>query len=149
MNCRWMPNAGGTGWRSGQTKASTHGSTLEEPRTYVVNTLVAMEVFYLFSVRYLRAPSFKLERLFNSRAVLVAVAVVVTLQLFFTYVPPFMERLFDTRPVDFMHGVEIIALGVALFMILELEKLAHLAQREWRKMRDGSRGSPGRSEAKS
>ena len=119
--------------------ASTHGSTLEESRTYAVNTLVAMEVFYLFSVRYLRAPSFKLDQLFNSRAVLVAVSVVVTLQLFFTYVP-FMERFFDTRPVDFVHGVEIIALGVALFMILELEKLA---LRKWRRKHDGSRRQSG------
>jgi len=36
----------------------------------------------------------------------------------------FMERFLDTWPVDFVHGVEIIALGVSLFMILELEKLA-------------------------
>jgi len=33
-----------------------------------------------------------------------------------------MERLFDTRPVDFIHGVEIIAIGVTLFALLELEK---------------------------
>jgi magnesium-transporting ATPase (P-type) len=125
--------------------ASTHGSTLEESRTYAVNTLVTMEVFYLFSVRYLRAPSFKLDQLFNSRAVLVAVSLVVTLQLIFTYAP-FMERFFDTRPVDFVHGVEIIALGVALFVILELEKLA---LRKWRNKRDSRRGSPGRSEGKS
>lgn len=103
--------------------SSTHGSTLEEARTYAVNTLVVMEVFYLFSVRYLRAPSFTLGRLFNSRAVLIAVATVVVLQLRFTYAP-FMERFFDTRPVDFVHGLEILGLGVALFVILELEKRA-------------------------
>jgi hypothetical protein len=57
-----------------------------------------------------------------------------------------MERFFDTRRVGFVHGVEIIALGMALFMILELEKLA---LRKWRSKHDGSRGSPGRSEAKS
>jgi len=117
--------------------ASTHGSTLEEARTYAVNTLVAMEVFYLFSVRYLRAPSLKLEHVYNSRAAMIAVSVVVVLQLFFTYVP-FMERFFDTRPVDFVHGLEIIALGVALFTILELEKLAF---RKWRKKPDGRRDS--------
>jgi magnesium-transporting ATPase (P-type) len=123
--------------------ASTHGSSLEESRTYAVNTLVAMEVFYLFSVRYLRAPSFKLDQLFNSRAVLIAVSVVVTLQLLFTYLP-FMKRFFDSRPVNFVHGMEIIALGIALFMVLELEKLA---LRKWRSQHDGSRGSPGWSEA--
>ena len=51
-----------------------------------------------------------------------------------------------TRPVDFVHGLEIIALGMALFMILELEKLA---LRKWRKKHDGCRGSPGQSEAES
>jgi len=109
--------------------AGSHGSTLEEARTYAVNTLVVMEVFYLFSVRYLRAPSLRLEQMFNSRAALVAVVVVVVLQLFFTYIP-FMERFFDSRPVDFVHGVEIIGLGVVLFMILELEKRV-LRKRRW------------------
>ena len=98
-----------------------NGATLEEARTYAVNTLVVMEVFYLFSVRYLRAPSLTLTSVRGTRAVLIAVAVVVSLQLVFTYAP-FMEAFFDTRPVDFVHGVEIIGVGVALFAILEAEK---------------------------
>lgn len=115
--------------------ASTHGSTLEEARTYAVNALVVMEVFYLFSVRYLRAPSFTLERMFNSRAVLIAVATVVVLQLLFTYAP-FMGRFFGTRPVDLVHGLEILGLGVVLFVILELEKRV---LRTYRKNADGQR----------
>ncbi len=99
----------------------THGSSIEEARTYAVNTLVVMEVFYLFSVRYLRAPSLTWKGILGTRAVLVAVAAVVALQLVFTYAP-FMEAFFDTRPVDFVHGVEIIGIGVALFAILEVEK---------------------------
>ncbi len=101
--------------------AVTHGSSLEEARTYAVNTLVAMEVFYLFSVRYLYSPSFTWRRLVSSRIALVAVATVIALQLLFTYAP-FMERFFDTRPVDFIHGLEIIGLGILLFVILEMEK---------------------------
>ncbi len=97
------------------------GSSLEEARTYAVNTLVVMEVFYLFSVRYLRAPSLTLKGIVGTRAVLVAVAVVTVLQLIFTYAP-FMEALFDTRPVDFIHGAEIIGVGIALFAVLEIEK---------------------------
>ncbi|WP_422367127.1 cation-transporting P-type ATPase [Pelagibius sp.] len=99
----------------------SHGASLEEARTYAVNTLVVMEVFYLFSVRYLRAPSLTLKGIMGTRAVLVAVAVVTALQLVFTYAP-FMEAFFDTRPVDFIHGVEIICVGVALFTVLEIEK---------------------------
>ncbi|NGX93686.1 MAG: cation-transporting P-type ATPase, partial [Candidatus Afipia apatlaquensis] len=98
-----------------------NGATLEEARTYAVNTLVVMEIFYLFSVRYLRAPSLTWQGLRGTRPVLIALTVVVTLQLIFTYAP-FMETFFDTRPVDFLHGAEIIGIGIALFAILEIEK---------------------------
>ena len=103
----------------------SHGATLEEARTYAVNTLVVMEIFYLFSVRYLRAPSLTLTGIQGTKAVLIAVAVVTVLQLIFTYAP-FMEAFFDTRPVDFIHGVEIIAVGIALFVILEIEKAVRI-----------------------
>jgi magnesium-transporting ATPase (P-type) len=97
------------------------GSSLEEARTYAVNTLVLMEVFYLLSVRYLRISSLSFKRLFNSRAIIYAIGTVITLQLIFTYAP-FMERFFDTRPIDFVHGLEILAISLSLFGLLELEK---------------------------
>ncbi len=99
-----------------------HGSSLEEARTYAVNTLVTMEVFYLLSVRYLRVSAVNIRRLFNTRAVIIAIGVVVVLQLIFTYAP-FMEEFFQTRPVDLTHGLEIIGIGLTLFFILEIEKL--------------------------
>lgn len=113
------------------TWSQYHGSTLEESRTYAVSVLVVMEVFYLFSVRYLHAASMTLKGVLGTRAVLIAVTAVVVLQLIFTYAP-FMERLFDTRPVNFIHGVEILSLGVLLFAILELEKWL---RRRWRAAR--------------
>ncbi|TLF46006.1 cation-transporting P-type ATPase [Halomonas urmiana] len=102
--------------------ALADGASLEEARTYAVNTLVVMEIFYLFSVRFLRTPSLSWAHMVDSRAAILAVAVVALLQLMFTYAP-FMERFFDTRPVDFVHGVEIVLIGVGLFAVLELEKL--------------------------
>ena len=99
-----------------------NGATLEEARTYAVNTLVVMEIFYLFNVRYLGSGSLAWQRMLGTRPVWIALGVVVTLQLVFTYAP-FMERLFDTRPVDFAHGIEIIAIGVLLFAVLEAEKM--------------------------
>ena len=101
------------------------GASLEEARTYAVNTLVVMEIFYLFSVRFLRAPSLTMKGIVGTRAVLVAVAAIVFLQLVFTYAP-FMEAFFDTRPVDFIHGMEIIGIGIALFAVLEFEKWIRL-----------------------
>jgi len=102
--------------------ARASGAPVEEARTYAVNTLVAMEVFYLFSVRYLRSPSFTWIGVRGTPAVLVALALVTTLQLVFTYAP-FMGRLFETRPVDIAHGAAILAIGAAVFLVLEVEKL--------------------------
>jgi magnesium-transporting ATPase (P-type) len=97
------------------------GASLEEARTVAVNTLVAMEVFYLFSVRYLRTPSFTLTGVKGTRPVLMAVAIVFMLQLVFTYAP-FMELFFGTRALSFRQGVEIVFIGVTLLVILEIEK---------------------------
>ncbi len=103
-----------------------HGASLEAARTYAANTLVVMEVFYLFSVRCLRVTHLSFRRLFNSSAVIIGVTVVLTLQAIFTYAP-FMEEFFDTRPVEFVHGLEILAIGLSIFIILEIEKFIRIA----------------------
>ncbi|MCL4800305.1 MAG: cation-transporting P-type ATPase [Burkholderiales bacterium] len=103
--------------------ALARGASVEEARTIAVNTLVAMEVFYLFSVRYLRTPSFTFQGVKGTRPVLVAVFVVFGLQLAFTYVP-FMETFFDSRPLPVLTGIEIVLVGLALLVVLELEKLS-------------------------
>lgn len=97
------------------------GATVEEARTYAVNVLVVMEVFYLFNIRYLGSGSFSWERMFGTRAIWISLTTVVSLQLIFTYTP-FMNFFFESRPVDLMHGSAIIAIGILVFVILEIEK---------------------------
>jgi len=97
------------------------GASIEESRTYAVNTLVVMEVFYLFSVRYLRAPSLTLAGLRGTPHVLIAVATVIVLQLTFTYAP-FMGAFFDTRPLSLENAPLILGIGFTVFLALELEK---------------------------
>jgi magnesium-transporting ATPase (P-type) len=101
--------------------ALARGASVEEARTVAVNTLVAMEVFYLFSVRYLRTPSFTFEGVKGTGPVLIAVFTVFGLQLLFTYAP-FMGLFFDSRPLSLGQGIEVVAAGVALLVILEVEK---------------------------
>jgi magnesium-transporting ATPase (P-type) len=98
-----------------------HGGTLEEARTAAVNTLVAMEVFYLFSVRYLKAPSFTLTGVKGTPRVLAAAAGVVVLQAVFTYAP-FMHTLFASRPLPLATGLQVVAVGVLVLVLLEIEK---------------------------
>ncbi|MTD95769.1 HAD-IC family P-type ATPase [Hyphomicrobium sp. xq] len=97
------------------------GYGLDAARTMVVNAIVIMEIAYLFSVRYLSSTSLTLRGALGTPAVLLGVGCVSALQVAFTYVP-FMNELFDTRPVPLGPGLAILAVGVALFFILELEK---------------------------
>jgi magnesium-transporting ATPase (P-type) len=103
------------------TLAQMQGASVEEARTLAVNTLVVMEIFYLFSVRYLHAPSITWQGALGTPAVLTAVGIVTALQFLFTYAP-FMEAFFDSRPVAFVQGVQVVAVGVAVLIILDIEK---------------------------
>jgi magnesium-transporting ATPase (P-type) len=102
--------------------ALDRGLAIEEARTIVVNTIVVLEIFYLFSVRYLRLTSFSVEGVLGTPAVLIGVTLIVLLQFAFTYAP-FMQTLFATRSIDLIDGLMIVGTGVALLAILELEKL--------------------------
>ena len=101
--------------------AQAQGASIEEARTVAVNTLVVMEIFYLFSVRYLNDTSLTLKGVVGTKPVLIAIAAVTALQFLFTYAP-FMEAFFDTRPLSLLEGLQIVAVGVAVMLILELEK---------------------------
>ncbi|MDQ0347106.1 magnesium-transporting ATPase (P-type) [Ancylobacter vacuolatus] len=97
------------------------GQGVEMARTIVVNTLVVMEIFYLFNVRFLHMRSITWRGALGTPAVLLALAAVVAGQLAFTYLPV-MQAIFDTRPIALLDGVMIIGVGVALMVLLEIEK---------------------------
>ncbi|MCH8492050.1 MAG: HAD-IC family P-type ATPase [Idiomarina sp.] len=90
-------------------------------RTMAVNTLVAMEVWYLFSVRYLHGKSLSLQGIKGTPPVLIAVCLVFVLQAIFTYVP-FMQQLFGTTALTFQHGLICVGIGILVFFVLETEK---------------------------
>jgi magnesium-transporting ATPase (P-type) len=102
--------------------ADRRGLGHETARTMVVNMLVVMEIFYLFSVRYRYTTSLTWQGVLGTPAVLIGTALIVVIQLLFTYAP-FMQRWFDTRPLSLHDGLLIIGLGAALFLVLEAEKL--------------------------
>lgn len=101
------------------TNAGT--ASVDAARTLVVNALVAFEIAYLFNCRNLRAPSLNWRVLVGNPAVLISVALVVLLQMLFTY-SDFMQSLFDSEPLGANHWVMIAALGLAFFLVVELEK---------------------------
>ena len=86
-----------------------------------INTLVVLEIFYLFSVRFLHMTSFTFTGVKGTTPVWIALAVVVAGQLAFTYLP-IMNTIFGSRPLTLADGALIIAVGVASFVLLEFEK---------------------------
>jgi len=101
--------------------AESRGLPIETARTMVVNTLVAMEIFYLFSVRYVHGTSLTWRGALGTRAVLAGVGIVTAAQFAFTYLPA-LQAVFQTRPVALPEGLAVVATGVALLIVVELEK---------------------------
>jgi magnesium-transporting ATPase (P-type) len=101
--------------------ALNRGLGLDAARTMAVNTIVVMEIFYLFNVRYLHSTSFSFRGLLGTPALVVALGAVVAAQMAFTYLPVF-QVLFSSVAIQFLDGVVVVAIGVALLFVLEAEK---------------------------
>jgi len=86
-----------------------------------VNTLVVMEIFYLFSVRYAYGTSLSLEGVKGTRAVWVALLVVTVLQLAFTYLP-WLAMWFEAQPLGPAQSAQVLAVGVAMLLLMEAGK---------------------------
>jgi magnesium-transporting ATPase (P-type) len=101
--------------------AIERGQTIDMARTLVVNTIVVMEMAYLFSVRFVYGASLTWRGVLGTPAVLAGVATTVLAQLAFTYLPV-LQSIFATEPVAWQDGLLIIGIGVALLILVEIEK---------------------------
>ncbi|MEJ1160934.1 cation-translocating P-type ATPase [Prosthecomicrobium sp. N25] len=97
------------------------GHDVATARTLVVDAVVAMEIAYLFSVRYVHGPSLTWRGAAGTPAVLLGIGLVAAAQGAFTYWPP-LQQLFGTRPLGLWDGMAAIGVGVALFLVVEAEK---------------------------
>lgn len=112
--------------------AIERGYSVDLARTLAVNTLVAMEIFHLFFIRNIYGTSLTWQAVRGTKVVWVVVLVVVAAQFAITYLPP-LQTVFATEAIPFLDGVLILAIGAALFAIIETEKQIRLAFRRGRK----------------
>lgn len=103
--------------------AIRRGHAEDAARTLVVNAIIAMEIFYLFSVRYIHGASMTLRGTMGTPAVLAGVGVTVAAQFAFTYWPP-LQAVFGTRALGVADGTAAFLAGVALLLVVEIEKAA-------------------------
>ncbi|WP_187972002.1 cation-transporting P-type ATPase [Aquibium microcysteis] len=101
--------------------ALAEGHTVGTARTMAVNAIVVMEIFYLFSVRYVHGPSLTWQGVLGTPAVLTGVAIVVAAQFAFTYAPP-LQAIFGSEALRLNDGLVVVGAGVAMLLVVELEK---------------------------
>jgi magnesium-transporting ATPase (P-type) len=109
--------------------ALQRGYPIELARTLAMNTLVVMEIFYLFYIRHLHGTSLSRQAVRGTRAVWAAVLTVTAGQFAVTYLPP-LQAVFETRAVAPGDGVLVVAMGAVLLALVELEKRLRL---RWRR----------------
>ncbi|WP_415406120.1 cation-transporting P-type ATPase [Sulfurovum sp. CS9] len=97
------------------------GVSIEHARTVAVNTLIMFEIFYLFNSRYITDSILNWEGVAGNRYVLIAIAILIILQLGFTYLAP-MQALFGTTAIDFTIWLRIILVASSVLFLVELEK---------------------------
>jgi magnesium-transporting ATPase (P-type) len=107
------------------TYAIDRGYPIELARTMAMNTLVVMEIFHLFFIRNMYGTSLTWAAVRGTRAVWIAVIIVSAGQFAITYLRP-LQEIFVTQSMGFMDGLLIVAIGVALFVIIEIEKQMRL-----------------------
>jgi len=105
----------------------SRGDSLELARTLAVNTIVTMEIFHLFFVRNLYGTSLTWKAVRGTPVIWATVIAVTAAQFAFTYFPP-MQKVFGTQSVGIADGMLVVGAGVALFVIIEIEKQFRLAR---------------------
>jgi len=81
------------------------------------------EMFYLFNCRYLLALVRNWQDFSGNRYVLLSIAVLVVIQLVFTYLP-FMQQMFGVVALDAAAWGLILGFGALLLIAVEIEKVA-------------------------
>lgn len=97
-----------------------NGLVLEEARTIAVNTIVMIEIFYLFNCRSLNKSILR-TGFFSNRLIFMGILIMISLQICFTYVP-LMNDIFQTAPIGIDYWLIITGISVLVFLIIELTK---------------------------
>lgn len=79
------------------------------------------EIFYLFNSRYITDSVLNWEGFTGNRYVLISIAILIILQLGFTYLTP-MQILFGTTAIDFAIWLHIVLVASSVLFLVELEK---------------------------
>lgn len=108
-----------------QAYATSRGYSAELSHTLAMNTLVVMEIFNLFFIRNLYSTSLDWQAVRGTKAVWLTITIVTAAQFAVTYLPP-LQIMLGTESVSLQDGLLVVAIGVAVLLICEIEKQVRL-----------------------
>jgi magnesium-transporting ATPase (P-type) len=98
-----------------------NGAAVDTARTMAVNAVVMGEMFYLLNSRSIFRPVLNREGLTGNKYVWLTIATCILLQLAFTHTP-LLQEIFGSAALTPGEWVKVIAAGLLVFSIAELEK---------------------------
>ena len=101
--------------------AQSWGWSVPESQSMAVMMLALGQAAYLFNARSLRESSLRAGMLTGNPAVWISIAVLIVLQIIFTYAP-FMNSWFGTAPLDAVGWLVPLGLSVVIFFLVEVGK---------------------------
>ncbi len=104
------------------------GADIEVARTEAVLMLAFGQLAFLFNCRFLTRSSLTIDVLRGNRVVWWSALALVVLQLIYTYVP-FMNVLFESRPVPAASWILPIVVSIGIFLAVEVLKAVLRARR--------------------
>lgn len=105
--------------------AISNGYSENLARTLAMNTLVVLEIFYLFFIRNMYGTSLTWKAIRGTLVIWISITTVTIGQFAITYVP-WLQSVFATEAIRMLDGFLIIGIGVAVFFVIEIEKQLRL-----------------------
>ncbi|GAA1470536.1 HAD-IC family P-type ATPase [Microbacterium thalassium] len=98
--------------------ALAYGSSLDYARTEAITMLALGQLAFLFNSRFLDRSSLTRDVLTGNPMVWWSALALIVLQLAYTYLP-FMNELFESRPLDAASWLAPVGLSIAVFFVIE------------------------------
>ena len=108
--------------------ATDRGYPVPVAQTMALNTLVVLEIFYLFFVRNIHGSSLTWAAVRGTPVIWTCLATVTVAQFAITYLPP-LQAIFGTAAVPLWDGLLIVLVGAVFFALVETEKQIRMALR--------------------
>jgi len=97
-------------------------------QTMAMNTLVVLEIAYLFYIRNTHGTSLTWAAAKGTPVLWVCVFIVTAAQFAITYIPP-LQTIFGTQAVPLLDGLLVVAIGAIFLALIETEKQMRLTFR--------------------